>query len=103
MKNQSTFFVMSTILLLACASAFANTETRSVDTTTTISASPEEVLQAFLKDDDLKAWWKVSRSLVEPRPGGLWSITWDDWGGGKNATRLDRSHQRDNAESIGGW
>jgi uncharacterized protein YndB with AHSA1/START domain len=45
-----------------------------------ISASPEQVLQAFLSDNDLKAWWKVSRSLVEQKQGGGWSITWDDWG-----------------------
>ncbi len=58
----------------------ANTETRTVETTRIISASPDEVLEAFLDEGDLEAWWKVSRSLVERKQGGIWSITWDDWG-----------------------
>lgn len=62
------------------ASVFADTGTRSVVTTRIIPARAETVLNAFLDDEDLKAWWKVSRSLVEPKIGGVWSITWDDWG-----------------------
>jgi len=58
----------------------ADTESRSVDTTATMPATPDKVIQAFLSDDDLKAWWKVSRSLVEGEVGGIWSVTWDDWG-----------------------
>jgi uncharacterized protein YndB with AHSA1/START domain len=60
--------------------SFAASETRSVETTRIISASPEEVLDAFIDDTGLKGWWKVSRSLVERKQGGVWSITWDDWG-----------------------
>jgi uncharacterized protein YndB with AHSA1/START domain len=71
-------------VLLACllgiTSTLAGTDTRTVETTRIISGSPEEVLNAFLDDGDLKAWWKVSRSLVEQKEGGIWSITWDDWG-----------------------
>ena len=61
----------------------ANAETRTVETTKIISASPEKVLNAFLDDGELKAWWKISRSLVEQKEGGIWSITWDDWGDDK--------------------
>jgi uncharacterized protein YndB with AHSA1/START domain len=67
-------------LLLGSSSAIADTNTRTVETTRIISASPEEVLNAFLDDGDLKAWWKVTRSLVEQKQDGIWSITWDDWG-----------------------
>ncbi len=70
---------MSLLLFLGISVALANTDTRSVDTELVVSASPEKVMQAFLGDDELKAWWKVSRSLVEPKQGGVWSITWDDW------------------------
>ncbi|MCZ6826015.1 MAG: SRPBCC domain-containing protein [Gammaproteobacteria bacterium] len=79
MNNKLNIFVFS-LLLLACTAALADSGTRSVEATTTISARPDEVLGAFLDDDALKAWWKVSRSLVEQKQGGVWSITWDDWG-----------------------
>jgi uncharacterized protein YndB with AHSA1/START domain len=80
MNTRIRILVFSLLPCLALSVALANTDTRSVDTEIIISASPKEVLQAFLSDDDLKAWWKVSRSLVEPKHGGVWSITWDDWG-----------------------
>lgn len=67
-------------LLLTVTAASADRESRSVDTEVLISASPEEVLQAFVDDDDLRSWWKVSRTLVESEAGGVWSISWDDWG-----------------------
>jgi uncharacterized protein YndB with AHSA1/START domain len=67
-------------LLLTGTTAGADGETRSVNTEVFISASPEDVLHAFVDDDDLRAWWKVSRTLVEPEAGGVWSISWDDWG-----------------------
>ena len=67
-------------LMLFSASALAAEETRSVETTVAMPADPDKVMQAFLDDADLKGWWKISRSLVEPKVGGIWSITWDDWG-----------------------
>ncbi len=79
----STPLISSFILCTGLTLALADTETRSVDTTVTISATPESVLQAFVNGDDLQAWWKVSRSLVERKVGGVWSITWDDWGPNK--------------------
>ncbi len=80
MNSRSKLLAVSLLLHLGFSAALADTGTRSVDTEVVITASPEKVLQAFLNDDDLKAWWKVSRSLVEPEAGGVWSITWDDWG-----------------------
>lgn len=71
-------------VILACflgiGWAFADSGTRAVETTRTIHASPDDVLRAFLDDGDLRGWWQVSRSLVEPRQDGIWSITWDNWG-----------------------
>lgn len=73
-----TAFILA--LVSSAASSHAATDTRSVETSRTIAAPPRAVLDAFLDDADLKAWWNVSRSLVERRSGGLWSITWDNWG-----------------------
>jgi len=80
MISKTNAFVFPLLLLLGFSAALADSGIRSVDTEVVVSASPEKVLQAFLNDDDLRAWWKVSRSLVEPEAGGVWSITWDDWG-----------------------
>jgi uncharacterized protein YndB with AHSA1/START domain len=80
MKYTTSIFIFSLFLLLQSAVTLANAETRSVDTEVFISATPEKVIQAFLGDEELKGWWKVSRSLVEAKHGGIWSITWDDWG-----------------------
>lgn len=77
-KSKSLFVFLAA--LLGSMSALAGSDTRTVETTRILSASPQEVLDAFIDDGDLKAWWKVSRSLVERQQGGIWSITWDDWG-----------------------
>ena len=67
MNTRIRILVFPLLLFPGFSLALADTETRSVDTEVVIAASPEDVLQAFLSDDDLKAWWKVSRSLVEPK------------------------------------
>jgi uncharacterized protein YndB with AHSA1/START domain len=64
----------------ACAGAQTAPVGRDVVTTIEISASPERVLRAFLDEDDLASWWKVSRSLVEERRGGTWAVAWDRYG-----------------------
>jgi uncharacterized protein YndB with AHSA1/START domain len=51
-------------------------ELRTVKTTVFIPASPERVLRSFVNADDLRGWWKASRSLAEAKPGGIWSVTW---------------------------
>jgi uncharacterized protein YndB with AHSA1/START domain len=64
----------------ACATVETEGDGRDVVTTATIPAPPERVLHAFLDTDDLAGWWKVSRSSVDPRIGGTWAVTWDDYG-----------------------
>jgi len=80
--NDKTIWQASSLFALLVG-GLAAAESRSVDTEVTISASPDKVLQAFLNEDDLRAWWQVSRTLVEPEAGGVWSIAWDDWGADK--------------------
>jgi len=76
--------IVLTILLVALAPV-ASTQSgdRSVITTRHMPAPPDRVLQAFLDEGDLEAWWKTTRTLVEPEKGGLWAIAWDDWGEAK--------------------
>jgi uncharacterized protein YndB with AHSA1/START domain len=80
MNSKSKSLLVLLAFLLGLTSALAGTETRTVETTRVISASPQEVLDAFVVDGDLKAWWNVSRSLVERKQGGVGSITWENWG-----------------------
>ena len=65
---------------LGVTAAHADPADRSVITIRHMEATPDEVIQAFVDSDDLTAWWQVTRSLVEPEKGGVWSIAWDDWG-----------------------
>jgi uncharacterized protein YndB with AHSA1/START domain len=80
MRYASTFTPALLASLLGFTTAVADTEARTVETTRIIPASPAQVLNAFIDGSDLRGWWKVSRSLVEPKKGGIWSVTWDDWG-----------------------
>jgi uncharacterized protein YndB with AHSA1/START domain len=73
----------SIVLLLAGLTGTvgpANAQTRTVETTVHVVASPQRVLRSFVDPHDLQGWWKVSRSLTQARPGGVWSVTWDDYG-----------------------
>jgi uncharacterized protein YndB with AHSA1/START domain len=80
MNTVSNLLIAILSLPLLCSPAIANENIRSVETEKHISTSADKVLLAFLDEDHLKAWWKVSRALVEPKNGGVWSIAWDDWG-----------------------
>lgn len=46
-----------------------------------IDASPAAVLDAFFNHESLAVWWRVTRSLCQPRPFGAYSVEWDptDW------------------------
>lgn len=57
--------------------------TRTVETTVNLDAEPRRVIRAFLEGADLKGWWRVTRSLVEAKPGGTWCIAWDGFGENK--------------------
>ena len=49
---------------------------RFVESSVVIAKSPELVLSAFTQVDHLQKWWGVERSLIELRPGGLYSLVW---------------------------
>jgi len=38
--------------------------------------SPGKVILAFTDSELLRGWWGVERSLIEPKPGGLYTIAW---------------------------
>lgn len=76
MKAAASTVLCACLLLSAGVSA----EPRTVEASVVIPASPTEAIDAFLTDAGLTGWWQVSRSLVERKVGGVWSISWDDWG-----------------------
>ncbi|HEY4656573.1 MAG TPA: SRPBCC domain-containing protein [Cyclobacteriaceae bacterium] len=49
---------------------------RAVEASVDVPMSPQEVLDVFLKQEHLKAWWGVEHSLIEPRKGGLYTLVW---------------------------
>lgn len=50
---------------------------RLVASSIDIQTSPANVFEAFLRHRHLQAWWGVTRSLVEPKAGGLFTLAWD--------------------------
>jgi hypothetical protein len=51
---------------------------RSVEISIDLNFSPQEVLEAFVVQEHLNAWWGVNRSLIELKRGGLYSLVWQD-------------------------
>ena len=49
----------------------------NVTRTQLLQAPPARVMQAFLTDADLKAWWGVTRAFAVPRPLGMYAIEWE--------------------------
>ena len=49
---------------------------RSVESSIELKTSPERALQAFTDEKDLRHWWKVSKCLVSPQPGGAYALVW---------------------------
>jgi uncharacterized protein YndB with AHSA1/START domain len=72
--------ILIVFVLLYSTISMAGADTRTVKSSVEIPMTPERALQAFIRSDDLHKWWRVSRSMVDPQPGGLWSVVWDDYG-----------------------
>ena len=49
---------------------------RSVHAETSIESDPGNIIPAFVEQPHLRGWWGVSRSLVEPKPRGIWTLAW---------------------------
>lgn len=49
---------------------------RTVEASVIISKPPAVVLAGFTEQQHLYNWWHVSKSLIELRKGGLYSLTW---------------------------
>lgn len=49
---------------------------KKVEASIVIQVSPQRAVDAFLLHEHLKHWWGVERSLIEPKPGGLYSLAW---------------------------
>lgn len=49
---------------------------RFVESSIRIKASVDEILNALLEEEHLKAWWGVNSSLIEKKDGGIYCVTW---------------------------
>ncbi len=70
---------------------------RKVITKIDIRASAEKIMSAFTDPDMLKGWWGVERSLIDLRPGGLYSLAWNisETGFGYISTGIIKEYQFD--------
>ena len=71
---------------------------RKVEVTTVIRTTPEKVISAFIKPAMLKGWWGVERTLIEAKPGGLYTLAWNinDKGFGFVSTGMIKTYHPDN-------
>lgn len=51
---------------------------RRVEISIDLDFTPQEVLEAFVQQEHLNAWWGVSRSLIELKRGGIYSLIWQN-------------------------
>jgi hypothetical protein len=49
---------------------------RKVEVTTNITVKPESILEAFLDEKSLGAWWGVEKSLIERKKHGVYTLAW---------------------------
>lgn len=49
---------------------------KNVEASIVINLPAHDVLNAFIEQQHLHSWWGVSRSLIELRKGGLYSLVW---------------------------
>ena len=52
-------------------------KTRKVEVKTTLSVQSKEIIAAFTNPEMLREWWGVQETLIDKRPGGLYTLTWD--------------------------
>lgn len=50
---------------------------RKVELTIFIKSTPEDIIAAFIDYNLLKHWWGVERALIEPKPGGSYTLAWN--------------------------
>ena len=49
---------------------------RQVTVSRPIAVPPARALQAFTDEQMLRDWWGVEQCLIDPRPGGLYTLLW---------------------------
>lgn len=49
---------------------------RKVEASITINLPADDVLNVFTRQEHLRSWWGVTRSLIELKKGGLYSLIW---------------------------
>jgi hypothetical protein len=49
---------------------------RTVDCNIEIKVSPEKIISAFTDEQLLQGWWGVEKTLIELKPGGIYTLAW---------------------------
>ncbi|MBN1299918.1 MAG: SRPBCC domain-containing protein [Melioribacteraceae bacterium] len=49
---------------------------KNISTQIIIKTNSSKVYDAFTKPEHLRKWWDVSKVLIEEKPGGLYTLTW---------------------------
>lgn len=49
---------------------------KKVEATILIETNPEQVISAFTNPEKLAGWWQVEKTLIELKPGGLYTLAW---------------------------
>lgn len=67
-----------------------------------LHVTPRRALSAFLNHVDLRGWWGVERSLVQPQVGGLYALAWGVTGQGFRyaTTGIVREYEQDRVLDI---
>ncbi len=70
---------------------------RKVEVTTNIDATPATIIAAFTDTEMLRDWWSVERTLIDKRPGGLYTLAWNisEKGLGFVSTGIIKEYQPD--------
>ena len=50
---------------------------KKVEVIIEIAVIPEMIIKSFTDPKMLRDWWGVERSLIEKRPGGIYTLTWN--------------------------
>jgi uncharacterized protein YndB with AHSA1/START domain len=70
---------------------------KKVEVTIDIHAKPGTIISAFTDPESLKGWWGVERTLIDKRPGGVYTLAWQisDKGFGFISTGVIREYVSD--------
>ena len=75
---------------------------RKVEATVCIHTTPENIISAFTDPNMLQDWWGVERTLIETKPGGVYTLAWQisDKGFGYVSSGTIKAYQPDRLFAV---